>query len=434
MANPSQKPAYSCAGIQQESSARIFCARPVLIMAGGTGGHIFPGLAVAKVLRTRGIPVTWLGADGAMETRLVPQHDIPLDTLAISGLRGKGKLALLGAPLRVMRAIRAAGFILRERNPRAVVAFGGFASGPGGIAARLHGLPLLVHEQNRAPGLTNRILSRVARRVLTGFPGSFAAREEVVGNPVRAEIAALPAPEQRLAGRGGPMRVLVLGGSQGARALNNAMPQALAALGDSVAIEVWHQCGEKLHGEAQQAYRDAGVEGRVDAFITDMAAAYGWADLVVCRSGASTLAELCAVGIGSVLVPFAAAVDDHQTRNADYLVERGAAELLKQDDALAANLEGVLRALAGTAERRLRMAQAARALAMPDAAERIADIILEEAGNGEPGTGNGREQDNQQEHTSMHPDKGVNRIAGGAQRSSIPVSPFPVPGSAGGRA
>ncbi|MGB3394672.1 MAG: undecaprenyldiphospho-muramoylpentapeptide beta-N-acetylglucosaminyltransferase, partial [Stenotrophomonas sp.] len=262
---------------------------------------------------------------------------------------------------------------------RAVVAFGGFASGPGGVAARLHGLPLLVHEQNRAPGLTNRILSRFARRVLTGFPGSFPAREEVVGNPVRAEIAVLPVPEQRLAGRSGAMRVLVLGGSQGARALNNAMPKALAALGGSVAIEVWHQCGEKLHGEAQQTYRDAGLEGRVDAFITDMAAAYAWADLVVCRSGASTLAELCAVGIGSVLVPFAAAVDDHQTRNAEYLVERGAAELLKQDDALATHLEGVLRALAATPARRLQMAQAARALAMTDAAERIADIILEEA-------------------------------------------------------
>ncbi|WP_250065215.1 undecaprenyldiphospho-muramoylpentapeptide beta-N-acetylglucosaminyltransferase [Stenotrophomonas sp. CPCC 101365] len=350
-----------------------------MIMAGGTGGHIFPGLAVARVLRERGIPVTWLGADGAMETRLVPRHAIPIDTLAISGLRGKGKLALLGAPLRVLRAIRNAGFILRDRNPRAVVAFGGFASGPGGMAARLHGLPLLVHEQNRAPGLTNRILSRFARRVLSGFPDSFAGgREEVVGNPVRAEIAALPAPEQRLAGRGGPMRLLVLGGSQGARVLNNAVPQALAALRGSAAIEVWHQCGEKLHGEAQQAYREAGVDGRVDAFIQDMAAAYAWADLVVCRSGASTLAELCAVGIGSVLVPFAAAVDDHQTRNADYLVERGAAERLPQDDALAGNLERALRALAADPARRLQMAGAARALAKADAAERIADIILEE--------------------------------------------------------
>jgi UDP-N-acetylglucosamine--N-acetylmuramyl-(pentapeptide) pyrophosphoryl-undecaprenol N-acetylglucosamine transferase len=227
--------------------------------------------------------------------------------------------------------------------------------------------------------MTNRILSRFARRLLTGFPGSFATGEEVVGNPVRAEIAALPAPEQRLAGRSGPMRVLVLGGSQGARALNNAVPRALAALAGSVAIEVWHQCGEKLLDEARQSYRDAGVDGRVDAFIQDMAAAYAWADLVVCRSGASTLAELCAVGVGSVLVPFAAAVDDHQTRNAEYLVERGAAELLKQDDALATNLEGVLRALAATPARRMQMAQAARALAKADAAERIADIILEEA-------------------------------------------------------
>lgn len=369
-------------------------ARPVMIMAGGTGGHIFPGLAVAKVLRERGIPVTWLGADGAMETRLVPQHDIHIDTLAISGLRGKGKLALLGAPIRVLRAIRGAGYVLRDRNPRAVVAFGGFASGPGGVAARLHGLPLLVHEQNRAPGMTNRILSRFAKRLLTGFPGSFAGdREEVVGNPVRAEIAALTAPEQRLAGRSGPMRVLVLGGSQGARALNNAMPKALAALAGNVAIDVWHQCGEKLHEEALQAYRAAGVEGRVDAFIKDMAAAYGWADLVVCRSGASTLAELCAVGIGSVLVPFAAAVDDHQTRNAEYLVERGAADLLKQDDALATHLEGVLRTLADNPGQRMQMAQAARALAKVDAAERIADIILEEAGSGDPGMGNRNKQD-----------------------------------------
>ena len=228
--------------------------------------------------------------------------------------------------------------------------------------------------------MTNRILSRFARRVLTGFPGSFAnGREEAVGNPVREEIAALPEPDVRLAGRSGPMRLLVLGGSQGARALNNAVPQALAALGRSVAIEVWHQCGEKLHEEALQAYRAAGVDGRVDAFIKDMAAAYAWADLVVCRAGASTLAELCAVGVGSVLVPFAAAVDDHQTRNAEYLVERGAAELLKQDDALARNLEGVLRTLADTPARRMQMAQAARALAKVDAAERIADIILEEA-------------------------------------------------------
>jgi len=350
-----------------------------MIMAGGTGGHIFPGLAVAKVLRERGVPVTWLGADGAMETRLVPQHDIPIDTLAIGGLRGKGKLALLGAPLRLLRAVRAAGFLIRDRQPRAVIAFGGFASGPGGIAARLHGLPLLVHEQNRAPGMTNRVLSRVARRVLAGFPGSFAKREEAVGNPVRAEIAAITPPDLRLANRQGPLRLLVLGGSQGARVLNNAVPKALAALGAGMPVQVRHQSGEKLHAEALQAYADAGVQASVEPFIADMAEAFAWADLVVCRSGASTLAELCAVGVGSVLVPFAAAVDDHQTRNAEYLVERGAAVVLKQDETLATQLEGVLRDLSENSARRMQMANAARALAKVDAAERIADIILEES-------------------------------------------------------
>lgn len=351
---------------------------PVMILAGGTGGHIFPALAVAKVLRARSVPVVWLGADGAMETRLVPQHGIELDTIAISGLRGKGKLALLGAPIRVLRAIRAAGFVLRRRAPRAVVSFGGFAAGPGGIAARLMRTPLLVHEQNRAPGFTNRVLARYARRLMTGFPGSFAQREEYVGNPVRDEIAALPSPTQRLPNRTGPLRLLVLGGSQGARALNLAVPKAIAAL-DGVAIEVRHQCGEKLHDEAVRAYADLGVTASVETFIADMAKAYDWADLVICRAGASTLAELCAVGIGSVLVPFPQAVDDHQTRNAEFLVERGAAVLLKQDESLSTAFANVLHELTANPGKRLAMAEAARGLAKTDAAERIADIILEEA-------------------------------------------------------
>lgn len=351
---------------------------PVMILAGGTGGHIFPALAVARVLRARGVPVTWLGANGAMETRLVPQHDIPLDTIAVAGLRGKGTMALLGAPLRVLRAVRSAGAVLRQRNPRAVVSFGGFAAGPGGMAARLQGRPLLVHEQNRAPGFTNRVLAKFAGRVLSGFPGSFAGGEEVVGNPVRSEIAALPPPTQRLQGRQAPLRLLLLGGSQGARVLNEALPKALSDLRQH-AFEVRHQCGEKLHAEAIAAYAAAGVEASVEAFIADMASAYAWADLVVCRAGASTLAELCAAGIGSVLVPFAAAVDDHQTRNAEYLVERGAAVLLKQDQHLASRLQDTLGALALDPSRRLAMAEAARALAMPNAAERIADIILEQA-------------------------------------------------------
>lgn len=357
-------------------------ARPVVIMAGGTGGHIFPGLAVARVLRERGVPVTWLGAEGAMETRLVPQHGIAIDTLPISGVRGKGKLALIAAPFRIMRAVRAAGFALRARQPRAVVAFGGFASGPGGLAGRLLGVPLIVHEQNRAPGMTNRILARFCRRLLVGFPGSFAQREELVGNPVREEIAAIAPPAQRLAGRSGPLRVLVLGGSQGARALNTAVPlalAALAALAGKAALEVRHQSGQKLHDEALAAYAKAGVQAQVSAFIDDMAQAFAWADLVVCRAGASTLAEICAVGVPSVLVPFAAAVDDHQTRNAQFLVDADAAVLLAQDDRLADRLQQVLQQLHDDPHRRLAMAQSARALARVDAAQRIADIILEES-------------------------------------------------------
>lgn len=393
---------------------------PVMILAGGTGGHIFPALAVAKVLRARGVPVSWLGADGGMETRLVPPQDIPMDTVAVSGLRGKGALALLGAPLRVARAVRAAATVLTRRAPVVVVSFGGYVAGPGGLAARLQGRPLVVHEQNRAPGLTNRVLSHVARRVLTGFPGSFAKDEEAVGNPVRAEIAAIAPPGQRLAGRDGPLRLLVLGGSQGARALNDAVPQALAAL--KLPAVVRHQCGEKLRAEADAAYARAGVQASVESFIADMAGAYAWADLVVCRAGASTLAELCAAGVGSVLVPFAAAVDDHQTRNAEYLVEHGAAVLLKQDQGLNVHLQRVLAVLSADPARRLEMARAARALARPDAAERIADIILEEAGIGNSGLGNGQPPQHQQDTTLTHPDTDMRQARAVASLFHVPAS------------
>lgn len=352
---------------------------PVMILAGGTGGHIFPGLAVAHALHDRGVPVLWLGAAGGMETRLVPQHGFSIDTIEVRGVRGKGITTLLAAPFRVLAAVRAALQTLRERQPRAVVSFGGYAAGPGGLAAKLRGIPLLVHEQNRAPGLTNRVLARFARRVLTGFPQTFPHMiEEVVGNPVRAEIAAVAPPEIRFANRSGPLHLLVLGGSQGARALNAAVPQALAAL-QGQAIEVRHQCGEKMHEDAERAYAAANVAASVEPFIADMAAAYAWADIVVCRSGALTLAELCAVGVGSVLVPFPQAVDDHQTRNAEFLVERGAAQLLKQDEQLATCLTVALRDLAADAGKRRAMAVAARALAKPDAAARVAAAVMEEA-------------------------------------------------------
>ena len=225
---------------------------PVMILAGGTGGHIFPGLAVARALRERGQPVMWLGAEGGMETRLVPQHDIAIDTIAVRGVRGKGLTTLLFAPFKLLGTVRAAAQVLRQRQPRAVISFGGYAAGPGGLAARLAGIPLIVHEQNRAPGMTNRVLSRMARHVLTGFPDTFhAVKEEVVGNPVRAEISAVAPPQERFAGRQGPLRLLVLGGSQGARALNTAVPKAIAALRGTVAFDVRHQCGEKMRADAE---------------------------------------------------------------------------------------------------------------------------------------------------------------------------------------
>ena len=351
----------------------------VTIMAGGTGGHIFPGLAVAQALAARGVRVGWLGADGGMETRLVPQHGITIDTIAVQGVRGKGIATLLSAPLRILRAVRDAARVLRDRQPAAVVSFGGYAAGPGGIAARIAGIPLLVHEQNRAAGMTNKVLAKFARQVLVGFPQTFAT-ETLVGNPVRAQIAQVPPPERRDFNHGGPLRLLVLGGSQGARALNNAVPKAAAALG--LPVQIVHQAGEKLLDDARKAYADAGVAANVEPFIADMAGAYAWADIVVCRAGALTLAELCAVGVGSVLVPFPQAVDDHQTRNAEYLLERDAAVLLKQGDDLGPRLQAVLTELAGDPARRLAMAEAARALAMPDAADRVADAVLAAIGNG----------------------------------------------------
>lgn len=349
---------------------------PVMILAGGTGGHIFPGLAVAAALRARDVPVVWLGADGGMETRLVPQHGIAIETIAISGLRGKGIGPLLRAPLRVLAAIRAAARVLRKHRPRAVISFGGFAAGPGGIAAALAGIPLLVHEQNRAPGMTNRVLVRFARRVLTGFPDAFPGKETVVGNPVRSVIGDIAAPCERFETRSGALRLLVLGGSQGARALNEALPQALRDV-RGTAIDVRHQCGEKMREDAERAYAAAGVVASVEPFIADMAAAYAWADVVVCRAGALTLAEVCAAGVASVLVPLPTAVDDHQTKNGRYLVERGAAVSLKQDATLAERLTTTLHELALDPGKRLFMAEAARSLARPDAADRVADAVLQ---------------------------------------------------------
>lgn len=353
---------------------------PVLIMAGGTGGHIFPGLAVAGELRRRGIEVEWLGGRSGLEGKLVPAAGINLHTVGFSGVRGRGLLTLLRTPFRLLAALREARQILRATQPRCVLSMGGYAAAPGGLAAWLGGVPMVVHEQNSIAGHTNRLLARMARRVLAGFadvlPGS-----EWVGNPVRAQIEALPAPEQRVRDDAA-LRILVLGGSQGARALNRAVPVALAGIAPTAELSVRHQVGGGNTEDAalaRQTYADAGVNATVPEFIDDMAEAWGWADLVIGRAGALTLAELSCAGVPAILVPYPAAVDDHQTRNAQALVDVGAAMLVHERDLDAQQLGHQVAVLAADRPRLLSMATAARALARPGAAARIADICLEVA-------------------------------------------------------
>ncbi len=356
-------------------------AAPVLILAGGTGGHIFPGIAVAQALRARGVAALWLGSDGGLETQLVPKAGIELSTLAVRGIRGKGLTARLAAPFRIAAGVFTAWRLLGVARPRSALAFGGFAAGPGGVAAWLRRVPLLVHEQNRVPGVTNRILSHFAKRKLCGFAGALPGGEWV-GNPVRLSIAALPPPRERLAGRDGRLRLLVLGGSQGAAALNLVLPHVLQQMPQGERPLVRHQSGARHVDKTREIYAAAAIDAQVDAFIDDMSQAYAWADLVVCRAGALTVAELCAAGLPAILVPFPAAVDDHQTRNASALVEAGGARLVAEGDAFADRLGAALAPLcaggsAATRERLLAMAEAARGLAKPDAAARIADLCLE---------------------------------------------------------
>lgn len=351
---------------------------PVLIMAGGTGGHIFPGIAVAAELRKRGVAVAWLGGKAGLEGRLVPEAGIELNTLDFSGVRGKGTLALLLAPFRLLRAVLAARGILRNVCPRSVLSMGGYAAAPGGIAAWLARVPLVVHEQNRVPGFTNRLLGRFARRVLTGFDDSFEGAVWV-GNPVRSEIADLPLPQLRFANREDPVRLLVLGGSQGAHSLNVILPELIHRRGDRVSLEVRHQCGARHLEKTRQLYSAADIDVQIEPFIEDMAAAYAWADIVICRAGALTLAEICAAGVASILVPYPHAVDDHQTRNAEVLVEAGAARLIAEGDGFVKRLGACLDELDRDRPRLLKMAAAARSLARTDATARIADTCLEVA-------------------------------------------------------
>lgn len=351
-------------------------SRTVMIMAGGTGGHVMPGLAVAHLMRERAWKVVWLGNPAGMEAGLVPKHGIPMQWVQFGGLRGKGLVTKLLLPLNLLRAFWQSIQAIRATKPNVVLGLGGYISFPGGMMASLLGRPLVLHEQNSIAGLANRVLARVADRVLTAFPNAI-DQAEWCGNPVRAEIAELAVPEQRFAGVTGPLRVLVVGGSLGAQALNQTVPKALAMLPRELRPIVTHQSG-KAHSQAlHDAYREAGVNATLLDFIDDMASAYAQADLVICRAGAMTVSELAAVGVASVLVPFPFAVDDHQTTNAKFLADHEAAFLIQQTELTPDRLASLLQD--STREQLLAMAVRARSLAKPAAAQRVADVCEEVA-------------------------------------------------------
>ena len=351
----------------------------VLIMAGGTGGHVFPGLATARYFQDRGVEVHWLGTSKGLESRVIPEAGIPLHLIEISGLRGKGVTSLLKAPWLIYKAVMQSVRILREIKPDVVIGMGGFASGPGGIASYLTRCPLVIHEQNAKAGLTNKVLSRVARRVLQGFPGAFPDAKKVmtVGNPVRREIEAVPEPAVRIPPARQPFRLLVLGGSLGAKALNDMVPQALAVLSPEVCPDVWHQTGDKNYADTKTLYESMGVSANLVPFVKDMAEAYAWADMVLCRAGALTVAELCAVGLGAVFVPFPYAVDDHQTANADFMVRHDAALCVQQKELTAGRLAEIVGEFALSPSKRQNMAEAAYRLRHIHVTEKIFEICEE---------------------------------------------------------
>ena len=353
----------------------------VLVMAGGTGGHVYPALSVAERLREDGTRVIWLGTHHGLEARVVPKAGIEICFVRVSGLRGKGFVSWLRAPVVLVVALWQSVLVVRRFWPNAVLGMGGFVAGPGGVAAWLLRRPLVIHEQNAVAGLTNRLLAHMATRVLEAFPGTFPPRYRAsyTGNPVRREIAELPAPMKRAATRTGPLRVLVLGGSQGARVLNEVVPRALESLPESTRVEVRHQAGSAHLEETQARYTAARVQVRLEPFIEDMAEAYAWADLAICRAGAMTISELTAAGLGAILVPFPYAVDDHQTRNARYLAEAGAAFLIQQEEFNTTALGRLFAELCAARSRLLSMAKAARKLACPGATGHVAALCVEAA-------------------------------------------------------
>lgn len=351
----------------------------VLVMAGGTGGHVFPALAVANELQARGLNIEWLGTKNGLEADVIPKAGIHMHWVRISGLRGKGIKTLVSAPFKLVSAVVRCWRVLSALKPVAVLGMGGYVSGPGGVAAWLQRRPLIIHEQNAVAGNTNRLLSRLAKRVLCGFPKAL-PNSAWVGNPVRNEIAELAAPVERFKGRDGAIRLLVIGGSLGAQALNETVPQALKLLQSEASFDIRHQTGKRTLSVAQQAYQSANVVADVVPFIDDMAAAYGWADIVISRSGALSCAEIAAAGLPAILVPFPHAVDDHQTANAKQLADTGGAVILQQNDMTPEALATVLRELPLDRTALQQKAGAARGVAKTRATIDIADIICEQIG------------------------------------------------------
>ena len=348
-------------------------SKKLLVMAGGTGGHVFPAIAVAQTLQKEGWEICWLGTKDRMEAQLVPKHGIPIRFIQISGLRGKGIKALLGAPFAILRAVLQARKIIQEYQPNAVLGMGGYVSGPGGIAAKLCGVPVILHEQNAVAGLTNEWLAKIATRVLQAFPTAF-KDAEVVGNPVRQDLFEMPSPQARFPERSGKLRVLVVGGSQGARVLNQTIPQVVARLADK--LEVRHQVGKGSVESVTALYGEHADSVKITEFIDDMAEAYAWADVVICRSGALTVCELAAVGAPAIFVPFQHK-DQQQYLNAKYLADVGAAKIVQQNELNADVLVDFLEKT--DRETLLAMAIKAKEMSAPLAAKRVADVIVENA-------------------------------------------------------
>ena len=348
-----------------------------MIMAGGTGGHVFPALAVADILTQRGVTVTWMGTTSGIESRLVPEAGYPLTEISVQGLRGNGAVGWIQAPFKLAKAVIEALAAIKKTNVDVVLGLGGFASGPGGVAAWLLRKPVVIHEQNAVPGLTNKLLAVIATRVLQGFPNCFKAsmKAEWVGNPVRTSIAKTVEPTKSV-GMPENIRLLVLGGSLGAKSLNEILPKTLALIGSSKSITVRHQCGQKNLKDCKRNYQQVRIEAEVTAFISNMAEAYSWADLVVCRAGALTIAELSAVGVASILVPYPYAVDDHQTYNASALLNVGAAVLIDEAELNEKVLSNRIIELTSSSDNILNMAVAAKTQAKPEAAVSIADICM----------------------------------------------------------